>query len=275
MTETEASVPAALRERIAELDWYHTLELGPGLVTPGYFDLRRTVNDLPWPEVRGKRCLDVGTCNGFFAFELERRGAAEVIAADVSDYEGWDWPPDVQSVGEQYLDNWKDVEFEAPFRAAKEALGSKVERVEVSAYDLSPEKVGEFDVVVAGSILLHLRDPVRALAAMRSVCRGHLLSADQVNLRLSVTARKREIARLIGWGPGIQWWEPNCTGHKQMLWSAGFEIDQEYGPYAIDFGEIHPPRGKTWRAAATRAFRRAFAGGDGVPHQALLAHPRF
>ena len=66
--------------------WYHTLELAPGVVTPGWFDLRPIVSLLPWPDVRGKRCLDVGTYDGFLAFELERRGAAEVVATDISDH---------------------------------------------------------------------------------------------------------------------------------------------------------------------------------------------
>ena len=38
---------------------------------------------MPWPDVRGKRCLDVGTYDGFLAFELERRGAASVVATDI------------------------------------------------------------------------------------------------------------------------------------------------------------------------------------------------
>ena len=72
--------------------WYHTMELAPGVVTPGWFDLRPILDRLPWPDVEGKRCLDVGTYDGHLAFELERRGAAEVLALDISDHESWDWP---------------------------------------------------------------------------------------------------------------------------------------------------------------------------------------
>src|SRR5581483_2941262 len=46
--------------------WYHCLEVAPGVVTPGLFDLRPVVDRLPWPEVRGRRCLDVGTADGYF-----------------------------------------------------------------------------------------------------------------------------------------------------------------------------------------------------------------
>ena len=255
--------------------WYHTLELAPGVVTPGWFDHRSIVDGLPWPDVRGKRCLDVGTFDGFYAFEMERRGAAEVVAVDVADHEQWDWPPDVRAVGQHWMDNWKGVDFGGGFRLAKEALGSNVERVEISVYDLNPERLGEFDVVVSGTLLLHLRDPIAAVEAIRSVCRSWYLTADQINLRLSVTARKMEVARLIGWGPAVQWWEPNCAGHRQLLFAGGFEVERTVGPYCLPFGVSHPPRGRQWRVLATSAFRRLMAGGNGVPHQAVLARPRF
>ena len=34
----------------------------------------------------------MGTWDGFWAFEMERRGAAEVHAIDVLDPYSWDWP---------------------------------------------------------------------------------------------------------------------------------------------------------------------------------------
>ena len=93
-----------LRERVAANPlWYHTIELEPGLVTSGWFDLRPVVDRLPWPDVRGKRCLDVGTYDGFLAFELERRGAGEVVATDIGGHEGWDWPHELRSRGPAYL----------------------------------------------------------------------------------------------------------------------------------------------------------------------------
>src|SRR5437660_10357912 len=81
-TPTGSRAPA---EAIAQVrGWYHCIEVAPGLRTPGAFDLEPVVDRLPWPEVAGKRCLDVGTYDGFLAFELERRGAREVVAADIS-----------------------------------------------------------------------------------------------------------------------------------------------------------------------------------------------
>src|SRR3954451_14577410 len=63
--------------------WYHTLELPDGVVTPGEFDHRAVVGRLPWPDLRGRRCLDVGSRNGLYAFEMGRRGPAEVASLDV------------------------------------------------------------------------------------------------------------------------------------------------------------------------------------------------
>ena len=67
-------------------DWWHTIEVAAGVVTPGGWDLRATAGRLPWPVVlAGMRCLDLGTMDGFWACELEHRGAAEVVAIDVLD----------------------------------------------------------------------------------------------------------------------------------------------------------------------------------------------
>src|SRR5215204_594601 len=90
---TAVSGSSRLDEQVAALDWYHTLELAPGIVTPGWFDARGVVPQLPMPaSLAGRRCLDVGTYDGFWAFEMERRGAEEVVAIDVVDSRRWEWP---------------------------------------------------------------------------------------------------------------------------------------------------------------------------------------
>lgn len=163
MTAQRQSDESELRRRVDELLWYHTIELPGGVVTPGWFDLRPIVELMPWPDVRGKRCLDIGTYDGFLAFELERRGAAEVLAVDINDHTKWDWPPDVRATGGENLAKLAGPERGGGFRLAAEALGSSVQLRSVSIYDLDPADVGTFDVVTCGSLLLHLRDPMRAL----------------------------------------------------------------------------------------------------------------
>jgi tRNA (mo5U34)-methyltransferase len=235
--------------------WYHTLELGPGATTPGWFDLRPIVDRMPWPDVRGKRCLDVGTYDGFLAFELERRGAAEVVATDIEDHSRWDWPARTRAVGPERLAQIAGPRKGLGFEIAKEALGSSVLRVQRNVYDLDPDQDGRFDVVVCGSLLLHLRDPVRALERIRGVCAGSFVSAEQIDTGLTRLARKRAVARFRG-GANVQWWIPNAAGHRVLLESAGFSLAGAQRRYRIPFGAGHPARR-----------RRSMA------HSALVARP--
>jgi SAM-dependent methyltransferase len=254
--------------------WYHSMELAPGVETPGWFDMRPVSRILPWPDVAGKRCLDVGTYDGFLAFEMERRGAAEVVAIDIDDHTKWDWPPDVRAQGGENLAKLAGPEKGRGFRIAAAALGSKVDRKPISVYDLDPAAVGRFDVVVCGSLLLHLRDPLRALEAIRGVCSGYFLSAEQINLVLTLTNRRRPVMELNGSGPLCQWLVPSAEGHRRMLFSAGFRILKATKPYPIPYGAAHPAPDHHPRSLARAALQRAMLGGTGVPASAALTEPR-
>lgn len=255
--------------------WYHTMDLAPGVTTPGWFDLRQVIDLMPWPEVRGKRCLDIGTFDGFLAFELERRGAAEVVAIDVEDHLKWDWPPDYRSV-----DLPRDPGFSGPpkgagFRLAAELIGSAVQYRQLSIYDLTPADIGAFDVVVCGTLLLHLRDPLRALEAVRSVTRGSFMSSEQIELWLSIVGRGRPLFKLRGTGGTCQWWLANAAGHRQMLVAAGFEVERASRPYVVEFN-AHPIAPQTPRTRLRALAMRAITGTrqPGVLHRAILARPR-
>jgi tRNA (mo5U34)-methyltransferase len=251
--------------------WYHTIELAPGIVTPGLFDLRGVVDRLPWPNVRGARCLDIATYDGFFAFELERRGAAEVVATDIKDYDEWDLPEPERAFGVNSMKaGWG--EKGRGFAIAKEALGSAVRREWVNVYDLSPERVGMFDVIVCGSLLLHLSDPIGALRAIRSVCKGVFLSAEAIDPFLTFVHRRRPVTRLMGVGGLRQWFVPNAPAQEHMLVASGFSIERAGRPYSVPF-RVPPPRPRTPRIAIQRALERAVGGRTGVVHRAILARP--
>jgi tRNA (mo5U34)-methyltransferase len=268
-----AVATADLREAVAGHDlWYHTIELGPEVVTPGWFDLRPVVDRIPWPDVRGKRCLDVGTWDGFWAFELERRGASEVVATDIRGPDGWDLAAANRAAGVSALAAMAGETTGRGFEIARRALGSSVERMEINVYDLTPERVGEFDVVVCGSLLLHLRDPVRALEAIRGVCRERLLSAETVSPGLSAIHRRLPLAVTRG-GTNGQWWVPNSAGHRRLVTAGGFRIERSSRLYAIPLGVAHPSYRERRHGWRNRLLTRLITGGSGVPHAAVLAAP--
>jgi tRNA (mo5U34)-methyltransferase len=273
-----ATDPADARRRIADhAFWYHTVDVAPGVTTPGWFDLRHVLDRLPWPDVRGKRCLDIGTFDGFFAFELERRGAAEVVAIDIEDHRLWDWPADARP---GVADTDRDVAFRGPpkgagFRLLAEMLGSGVKWRALSIYELDPDTIGRFDVVVCGSLALHLRDPVRAFEAVRGVCDDWLLSSEQIELSTTLLTRRRPLFRIDGSGKNCQWWLGNAAGHERLLWSAGFAIEARTRPYIVRFNE-HPRPPRSVRGTVRQMATRILTGDHqtGVLHRALLARPR-
>lgn len=74
-----------LRHRVAGIEaWYHRIDLGDGVETPGHFRMSDYLGAYHLPErLDGMRVLDVGASTGFFAYEFERRGAAEVVAIEL------------------------------------------------------------------------------------------------------------------------------------------------------------------------------------------------
>lgn len=255
--------------------WYHTIDLPGGFTTPGWFDLRPIVDQLPWPDVEGKRCLDVGTYDGFLAYELERRGAREVVATDIENHEDWDWPAAARAKGGAELARLAGVKGHG-FEAARAALGANVEKRLISAYHLTPEEVGTFDVVVCGTLMLHLRDPVRALEAIRSVCSGWFMSIEEISLPMSLLFRKRAVADLRLSPVACQWTAPNMAGHRRMVEAAGFEVTRTYGPFSERYGPGHRSASLLRRLRdrpLAPVVRRLTLGADGNPHAALLARP--
>ena len=74
-------------------------------------------------DLRGRRALDIGTFDGFWAFELERRGA-EVVAIDLGAVEESQIPPNNRELVEREAKQF-DVKLGRGFDIASELLGSR------------------------------------------------------------------------------------------------------------------------------------------------------
>jgi tRNA (mo5U34)-methyltransferase len=204
-----------LRRRIASVNrWYHRIELRPGIVTDGVNDSPVTLQRLQWPEDwTGLRVLDVGTRDGFFAFEAERRGA-DVVAVD-------------------YL-----PATESGFSLAAEVFASRVRFLHTNLYDLDPAKLGTFDVVLFLGLLYHLPDPIGALRILRSLTRSRLY-VESLVMDFGAGTAGVPLMQLF---PGASFandptnfWGPNLRCIEDMLEETEFRVDRStaYGDRAI------------------------------------------
>lgn len=234
--------------------WYHTVDLGNGLVTPGMYDYRESIASFDFPEdMRGMTVLDVGSATGFFAFEFERRGARVISVElpslrDLDRFPGQDVDHSLRKIeGMIFPDTLDPSKFvrhghserdlywyllEGPFRFCRERLGSRIERCYSTVYDLTLERTGVregFDLVFFGDVLIHTLYPLKALAALASLCKGTLVFAGV----LPAGPQEPPAMVYIG-GSGkeddeVAWWHPNLSCLKQLLAKLGFADVEQVG----------------------------------------------
>jgi tRNA (mo5U34)-methyltransferase len=248
------------------VEWYHTLELPTG-ATPGWLDHRGIVGQLPIPaDLNGKRCLDIGTFDGFWAFEMERRGG-DVLAVDIREPANFDWPGD--ATAEMIAAVERRKRSGAGFETAARAFQSKVEYREMSVYELDESTVGAFDFVFIGSILIHLRDPVGALMRVRAVLRGEVLLVDAYDPRRSW--HRTPLATLEARGRPW-WWRPNVAGIERMVSGAGLHQIGETRRIRVPAGAGRPaPSLRPSVLRSREARRELFDVRRGDPHAVILA----
>lgn len=186
------------------INWFHQIELPDGSVTPGVDRSREKLARLKLPDLHGKTFLDVGAWDGFFSFEAEKRGAVRVMATD-----SFVWAGRVPGYSK------------AGFIHARERLQSRVEDMHVDPFDLSPEKVGTWDVVLLSGVLYHVRHPWLLLEKVASVTRELLIVETVTSLRL--WPRPAISIYQSGFrGDRTNFCAPNLPALKVMLHDCGF-----------------------------------------------------
>lgn len=189
MAAREATSAGDLRARVEEVGfWWHSIDLGNGVVTPGAKSsdwLEAELGRLELGDLHGKTVLDIGAYDGYYSFAAERLGAERVVALDhyvwSADMPGYMRYRDERMAAgltvepvEAMPEFWRPDELPGrrPFDLAHEALGSQVEVVigDLLDYDLS--KLGDFDVVMYLGVLYHVRHPLLALEKVAAVTRG-------------------------------------------------------------------------------------------------------
>jgi tRNA (mo5U34)-methyltransferase len=208
--------PDELRARVEALRWYHTLTLPHGIVTRGADHTAARLDRLQLPrDLSGRSVLDIGAWDGFFSFEAERRGAVRVVACD---YYAW------------HGTGWGTGQGKAGFDLARTALGSRVEDVSLDVLDLSPERVGRFDVVFFLGVLYHVPNPLLALERVASVTERMLVLETVVDLvGIDRPAAAFYPGRELNDDP-TNWWGPNPAAVRGLLHAVGFTRVEQITP---------------------------------------------
>jgi tRNA (mo5U34)-methyltransferase len=228
--------------------WYHAIDLGDGLVTPGMFDYRSEWAQFALPEVfDGATVLDAGPATGFFSFECARRGARVscIELPSLRELDRFPGQPVEQSLlkiermmfagdstGTHSEEELYRLLLEGPYRFCEQRLGVEVERRYLNVYDVSPEALdcGEgFDWVLAGDIFVHTLYPLKALAALASVCRGTLAIVERIPGSSTDVPAMLYTGGAIPERDDVNWWLPNRACLEQLLRKLGFRDVREAG----------------------------------------------
>jgi 2-polyprenyl-3-methyl-5-hydroxy-6-metoxy-1,4-benzoquinol methylase len=178
---------------------YHRWDFGQGLVIPGDYDMTKYLPYYRLPErLDGATVLDVGTASGFFALECTRRGG-QVTAIDIG------------------------KEKPAMLHGVAQAMGFEIRYLYKSIYDLDAS-FGQFDLVVCGSLLMHLPDLLGAVRAIRSVCRHQaILSTASTADSATNPSALCEFAGLRATdGDYWHYWNTSAAALRKMALAAGF-----------------------------------------------------
>lgn len=197
----------ALRSKINSLRWFHQIDFGNGLLAPGAkkIDVLRSEAQIYFDEpLYGLTVLDIGCWGGFNSFEAFRRGANRVLATDhfVS--------TDPRNIGSREA-----------FELARERLAPSAEVLDIDIPELTPERLGTFDVVLFCGVFYHLRNPFLALEQIaRLVKRTLILETHLDALDINLPAMIFYPTNELGSDP-TNWWGPNQACVEAMLRDIG------------------------------------------------------
>jgi len=240
MAATGSTDVDELRQEVSSLPWYHSIDLGRGVVTPGT-PVNQRMLSRGLPDLTGRSVLDIGAWDGFYSFTAERRGASRVVALD---HYAWCVDLDARNAywdrcaAEGVLpDHRRDLtDFFHPdtlpgrrgFDLAHRELGSAVEPVVGDFMDVDPATLGTFDVVLFLGVLYHVRDPLAALEQVRRLTAGVAVIETEAICVLGLPD-----ATLLDFTAGAEfrrdhtnWYVPTAPALDALCRAAGFSRTQ-------------------------------------------------
>ena len=181
--------------------WHHRYEIYPGITTPGSYDPSFLWSKLDIDDrCSGKTFLDIGASDGFFTSKIDKLGGS-VTAVDFRKKDGHG------------------------FGVLEKIQGKEFPYIHSNIYDIDPEGIGKFDVVLFLGVLYHLPDMIKAFQKLKMLCRDTLLIETHSDNEFCAgfpAARYYKAATLAG--DITNFWSPNAACVLDMLYDAGFDV---------------------------------------------------
>jgi SAM-dependent methyltransferase len=227
--------------------FYHTMDLPELGTIHAHWDLRGRFDEyIGGVNLTGKTVLDVGTATGFLSFEAEKRGASQVVSFDMSDVRQQTLLPFRDK--DHYIDkeNWARIygkwfdRWKNGYWLCHRLLDSRASVVYGSVYEM-PVALGQFDVVILGSVVEHLSDAVSALGSIARVTKKTLV------IVTPLLPNDEPIAHFAGRAThpdnDYTWWVYSIGVYREVLAMLGFTVESvSTGSYYYKHGDIWEER---------------------------------
>ena len=202
------SLRSRAEELVATVRWLHSIELFPDLLVPG-IKPRKTMERerstiLEAIDFKGRSVIDIGSWNGFFAFEAKRLGAKRVIATDSF---VWTHP------------DWRGRET---FDLARECLALDIEAVEIDPTAL-PGLLEPAEIVLFLGVFYHLFDPIDVLNRVAALASEVLIVETHQDMQFLSRPAMAFYPHDELNADTTNWWAPNPACMYQLLRAKGFE----------------------------------------------------
>ena len=206
-----------LLEKVHELNWMHEIDLGDGITTPGKWPRNpNIVKAFDQLDFKDKKVLDIGTCNGLWSFEAEKRGASSVDSVDYL----------------KYVDYW----CSPAYRLAHDALKSKAKyNPDMSVYDIESLGSDNFDIIIFCGVYYHLKNPLLALAKLRKTLKaGGTIIIEGPAILDENNAYATFLYKAHAGEDKSNWWIPTIRCLREWIECSYFKIEREYSDRSSD-----------------------------------------
>lgn len=229
--------------------WWHSIDLGDGVVTPGGKSpqvLAQELANYQLTDLHGRSVLDIGAWDGYFSFAAERLGAASVTALD-----HFVWSMDFSQSKEKLLglgyteeqlrrveeipEWWRPHELPGKrgFDLVHRARDSRVQSVVGDFMTMDLSSLGSFDIVLYLGVLYHIRHPLLALERVAQVTKQYAVIETEAvyyaPMEDHAWCEFFETDELNG--DPSNWWVPNLKALVGMCRAAGFSrVEVLLGP---------------------------------------------